>query len=409
MSGQLFARVAIGPDHPKWEAAVTRPSPLYQRPHDVRGPFWRDYNRIIHCRAYRRLKHKTQVFFAAQNDHLCTRIEHVNHVAAVSETIATELGLNVVLARAIAVGHDLGHAPFGHDGERVLSRLLADHGGDRFWHERNSLWFADRIETLEDPEGWARNLCLTYAVRDGMICHCGEVEPECLTPRDEVIDLYQIPEAGGTPPFTWEGCVVRLADKLAYLGRDLEDARLLGILDQEQDHQLQAILGEATGTGAPPGITNTAILHELILDLCRESRPEHGLRLSSRHQELLRRLQAFSDEHIYGHERLEYYRGYAALVLESLFDLLIRQYDGAGTAARVDRARTRFPQLMGVFAAWLVQYAGADDQEKERQRWANPPVYRLDQVGEYGRCVVHFLSGMTDAFALKTFAEVTTF
>lgn len=408
MSGQVFARVATGPDSPKWEAAVTRPSPFYQRPHDVRGPFWRDYNRIIHCRAYRRLKHKTQVFFAPQNDHLCTRIEHVNHVAAVSETIATELGLNVVLARAIAVGHDLGHAPFGHDGERILSRLLADHGGDRFWHERNSLWFADRIETLEDPEGWARNLCLTYAVRDGMICHCGEVEHEDLTPRDEVIDLYQIPEAGGTPPFTWEGCVVRLADKLAYLGRDLEDARLLGILDREQERQLQAILAEAMGA-PPPGVTNTAILHELILDLCRESRPEHGLRLSARYQELLRRLQAFSEAHVYNHERLEYYRGYAALVLESLFDLLIRQYDGAGTAARVDQAKTRFPQLMGVFAAWLVQYAGADDQEKERQRWANPRVYRLDQVGEYGRCVTHFLSGMTDTFALRAFAEVTAF
>jgi dGTPase len=150
-------------------------------------------------------------------------------------------------------------------------------------------------------------------------------------------------------------------------------------------------------------------LHELILDLCHQSRPDLGLRLSDHHRELLRRLQAFSEEHIYRHERLEYYRGYAALVLESLFDLLIRQYDGIGMTTRVNQARARFPQLMGVFAAWLVQYAGADDQEKERQRWANPQVYRLEDEQDYRRCAIHFLSGMTDAFALKTFAEVTTF
>jgi len=123
-----------------------REYPLYGRKDDTRNDFVRDYNRILHCLAYRRLKHKTQVFFAPDNDHICTRIEHVNHVTAISNTISKALGLNTDLTNAIAIGHDIGHTPFGHDGEKILREISEKETRQSFWHEKNSLWFADNIE-----------------------------------------------------------------------------------------------------------------------------------------------------------------------------------------------------------------------------------------------------------------------
>lgn len=219
--GKLF-EVRMCEANPKWAEAVRREFPLYSRENDIRSEFERDYTRIIHSRAYRRLKHKTQVFFATRNDHICTRIEHVNHVASISRTISRSWGLNTELAEAIAVGHDLGHAPFGHEGEKILNGLAKKHLGEQFWHEKNSLRFVDLLETLPDPKGFEGNLDLTYAVRDGIICHCGEVDDKALFPRSEPIDLHGIEDPSQHAPFTWEGCVVKVADKIAFLGRDIE-------------------------------------------------------------------------------------------------------------------------------------------------------------------------------------------
>jgi dGTPase len=113
MTDKKFAPVAAAPDRPRWEDLLRRQKELYSRPDDVRSEFARDYTRILHSYAYRRLKHKTQVFFNIDNDHICTRMEHVLHVESVSSTIASSLGLNAELTKAIAMGHDLGHAPFG--------------------------------------------------------------------------------------------------------------------------------------------------------------------------------------------------------------------------------------------------------------------------------------------------------
>ena len=120
---------AMNKDNPKYNDCIERESQLYERKGDFRTPFMRDYNRIIFTTAYRRLKHKTQVFFAPDNDHICTRAEHVNLVESISYTIAYQLGLNTELTRAISAGHDLGHAPFGHGGEKILSSL--SNGTDR--------------------------------------------------------------------------------------------------------------------------------------------------------------------------------------------------------------------------------------------------------------------------------------
>ena len=197
----------------KWKQSIKRETEIYARNNDIRSEFERDYTRLLHCQAYRRLKHKTQVFFAPHNDHICTRMEHVSHVASVSSTIAKYLGLNDTLTSTIAIGHDIGHAPFGHHGEDCLNNLLEQKKGanapKKFWHERNSLFFADYIETLQDPNGIEQPLNLTYAVRDGLICHCGEIDQQGIKPRKEAIDLYSMKRPGFIQPFTWEGCVVK--------------------------------------------------------------------------------------------------------------------------------------------------------------------------------------------------------
>ncbi|HEX2925104.1 MAG TPA: HD domain-containing protein, partial [Ruminiclostridium sp.] len=136
-----FADVAMVESNLKYSAAVSRKKAIYGRKDDIRSDFYRDYTRILHSTAYRRLKHKTQVFFATHNDHVCTRIEHVNHVASISYIISKALNLNFELANAIATGHDVGHTPFGHQGESVINKIVQNDKIDTFWHERNSIFF----------------------------------------------------------------------------------------------------------------------------------------------------------------------------------------------------------------------------------------------------------------------------
>ena len=133
-----LARVATVPESGKWKAATARQHTLYQKEGDIRTPFGRDFTRILHSTAYRRLKHKTQVFFSPGNDHISTRIEHVNYVESVASTICEYMGLNVELARAIAIGHDLGHPPFGHHGEKVLNDIVRD---EKLWSGQNGQYY----------------------------------------------------------------------------------------------------------------------------------------------------------------------------------------------------------------------------------------------------------------------------
>ena len=148
-----FKSVAANSNNPNWDNMIKREGNLYKRENDIRSDFERDYTRILHCNAYRRLKHKTQVFFSPKSDHVCTRIEHVNYVESISNTIASYLGLNTQLTRAIATAHDMGHSPFGHKGEVVLNEICKRDIGTTFWHEKNGVHFVDDIELLEDDKG----------------------------------------------------------------------------------------------------------------------------------------------------------------------------------------------------------------------------------------------------------------
>ncbi len=172
----------------------------------LRSPFQRDRDRIVHTRAFRRLKHKTQVFVAPEGDHYRTRLTHTIEVTQISRTVARALGLNEDLTEAIGLGHDLGHPPFGHIGEAVLDRCLTERFGRGFRHFEHSLRVVERLER----EGAGLNL--DQRVRDGILCHSGRA------PR----------------PATLEGRIVRLVDRVAYLNHDIDDALRAGVLAQER-------------------------------------------------------------------------------------------------------------------------------------------------------------------------------
>lgn len=404
-----FSKVAAVEGNEKWDLLVKRETGIYQRDSDIRSEFWRDYNRILHCTAYRRLKHKTQVFFATQNDHICTRIEHVNHVAAVSVTLCQRLGLNTELAIAIATGHDLGHPPFGHEGEKILQKIVSGFSGERFWHEKNSLWFVDKLETLPGPDGYEHNLNLTYAVRDGIITHCGEVDENAIFPRQEYLPLEKMTYANQYQPFTWEGCIVKIADKISYLGRDIEDALTLQILSSQQINELKEMLGEVLGTGDINfrEINNTVLMHRFMMDLCQNSNPDAGIRFSEEHLRLINLIKKFNYENIYYHPRLEVFKKYAELVIQSIFDFLAGMYCSKETINELKKVQPSFPLLAGYFIDWLYKYSTC--RHEVETKYANQIVYDIENEVDYKRAIVDYISGMTDSFAIKVFHELTGF
>jgi dGTPase len=183
----------------------------------LRTPFQRDRDRIVHCKAFRRLKHKTQVFVAPSGDHYRTRLTHTLEVTGVSRTVARALALNEDLTEAIGLGHDLGHTPFGHVGEHALDRCLKERFGTGFRHYEQSLRVVDSLER----DG--RGLNLTEPVRDGIVSHSGR----------------------SAEPATHEGKIVRLVDRVAYINHDIDDAVRAGVLaPADLPAEPIAILGE---------------------------------------------------------------------------------------------------------------------------------------------------------------------
>lgn len=426
---QRFSKVRMDENNPKWKQAKKREIELYSRNNEIRTDFERDYTRILHSQAFRRLKHKTQVFFAPHNDHICTRMEHVMHVASVASTIAKTLGLNEQLAMSIGMGHDIGHAPFGHHGEDCLNKLLEQKEGHnapkKFWHERNSLFFADFIETLPDPNGVEQPLNLTYAVRDGLICHCGEIDQQGIHPREDAIDLYSMKRPGFIQPYTWEGTVVKIADKIAYLGRDIEDARSYHILDMSSYRQLREIVGSTLGferKGAHAlrsgkAVNTTVLINDLIVDLCDQSSPEKGLCFSDEYFKFILELKKFNFACIYNHWRLQEFAIYAENVISTIFRTLKRTKIYAETG-RVSQALKYYPKLCSTFEDWLIKYTAYQPYIIEKHsfvdrksilKYNTKPVFDLHDEESYTKCIIEYISGMTDQFAIQVYEEIITF
>ena len=352
------------------EAFMSRQRP---REEDSRGPYYRDTTAIIHSSPFRRLKHKTQVFFAPSNDHICTRMEHVLHVASIASSICRPLGLDSELAWAIGMGHDLGHTPFGHVGERIISTLSEERGLGRFEHEVNSLRVVD---FLADH---GRGLNLTYAVRDGIVCHNGENLRMRIKPTFQIRDLEGITEREGLIPATYEGAVVRFSDSIAYLGRDYEDAYRLGLL---KGKSLPDIVRKRLGE------TNSEIINTLVQDIISGASEEEGIGFSEDVFEAVEAFSAFNYENIYRSEILNGYTRYFTRLLRLVTDYLEELYSSYG----LDRK--------GYISEHNMLAAGFCNHIQDMY-----PRY-IEHEGSDRRMIIDYVAGMTDNFTLDCANEI---
>ncbi len=398
-----FEEASANKNNPKWNKIISREEEIYTRPNELRSNFERDYNRIVHTNAYRRLKHKTQVFFSPKNDHICTRIEHVNHVESISYTIANYLGLNTELTKAIAVAHDIGHSPFGHKGEHELSEIAKKDLGYPLWHEKSGLHFVDNIELLEDERSNTFNLNLTYAVRDGIISHCGEVDQNGIKPREEAIDLNVYTMPNQYAPYTWEGCVVKVADKISYIGRDIEDAISLNLLDEEQKDELSNII-ETTGFD---NLNNSIIIHELIQDLCANSNLETGITLSDNYFSMLNKIKQFNYKNIYLCKRMNATNRYFHLVINEIYETLKQCYNGSKTKEELKKMKRFYPMTTQGFMEWIEKYWNLTNREETNYR--NKVIYFIERKEDYLRAILDYITGMTDNYAIELYNEIISF
>jgi len=272
-----------------------------------------DADRILHSRAYTRYIDKTQVFYMVENDHITHRVLHVQLVSKVGRTIGRFLRLNEDLIEAIALGHDIGHPPFGHDGERILSKLCTENGLPPFMHNIQSVFFLENIE--RGGRGWN----LTLQTLDGIMCHDGEVHDRVLAPEGEKnFDIFdtQMRDKLQDPkldliPMTLEGCLVRCADTVAYIGRDIEDAIELQLIERNDiPARVRHGLGDTNGT----------IVYELVADLIANSMGKNAIAFSPDVSELLVLLKKFNYERIYLNPKIKQQTHLIENCYKSLFD-----------------------------------------------------------------------------------------
>ncbi len=286
-----------------------------------RPPFALDRDRIIYSGAFRRYTGKTQVVYFASmlDEQLSSRSIHTISVAQIARTIGRLLNLNVDLIEAISLGHDLGHPPFGHDGEKYLSEVSEKYGIKRFHHNIQSLRVVDVI--AKNGQG----LNLTFQVREGLLSHDGEVHNQKLIPQvsKTEIDLHEFIEAkeSGTiasmTPMTMEGCVVRITDTIAYIGQDIEDAIRIGLITRDQiPKECSEILGNNNG----------AIIESLVQDVVENSFEKNYICFSEKISDALYKLKSFNYKYIYkskelkiNHQRIK--RGFEILFKQFVEDI----------------------------------------------------------------------------------------
>jgi dGTPase len=278
-----------------------------------RQNFSLDADRILHSLAYSRYIDKTQVFYLIKNDHITHRVLHVQLVSKIARTIGRILRLNEDLIEAIALAHDIGHTPFGHDGEKFLTEISKIHGLGPFFHNVQSVRFLEKIE--RKGKGWN----LTLQVLDGILCHDGEVHSQALTPKtDKNFQTFDMEMRGKEEmpsidilPMSLEGCVVRMADTISYVGRDIEDAIRLGLIERnELPSDSCRILGNTNGT----------IVYTLVEDLVTHSLDKPYACFSPEVGEALRGLKQFNQNRIYMSEKVKKQTPKIKLMFKMLFE-----------------------------------------------------------------------------------------
>lgn len=276
-----------------------------------------DTDRILHSLSYSRYIDKTQVFYLIKNDHITHRVLHVQLVSKIARTVGRLLRLNEDLIEAIALGHDIGHTPFGHDGERILSDLCEEYGIGKFLHNIQSVMSLQNIE--RKGKGWN----LSLQVLDGILTHDGELHSQALEPqKDKNFDILEdemrrkkYDPSLDLLPMTLEGCVVRMSDTISYIGRDIEDAIRLGLIEREDiPEDCKKILGETNGT----------IVYTLVEDLIKNSLDKASVCFSSQVGEALKTLKKFNENSIYRNSKVkdQYFK------VQLMFKLLFEKYLG---------------------------------------------------------------------------------
>lgn len=296
-----------------------------EKPCDIRPAYQRDRDRILHSKSFRRLKHKTQVFLAPEGDHYRTRLTHTLEVSQIARTIAKSLKLNEDLTEAIALGHDLGHTPFGHSGEEVLNQICPD----GFAHYKQSVRVVERLEK------GGKGLNLTWEVRDGIKNH----------------------RTSGHP-FTLEGAVVRLSDKIAYINHDIDDA-IRAKLFTEQD--LPAVYTDVLGCSVRERLN--LMIHDIIF--CSQGQPE--IMMSPGMEEAMKGLRSWMFEHVYSSE-----------------------------VPKAEEAKAQ--QLIVFLYEYYCRHVGRLPMEYQ--------VMMNEQGEKKERVVCDYIAGMSDRYAIDTFREL---
>ena len=260
---------------------------------DFRAPFSRDVDRILYSLAFQRYMDKTQVFSFKENDHLTKRMIHVLYVSKIARTIGRALGLNEDLIEAGALGHDLGHTPFGHVGEAILNEISLKAGCGYFNHNVHS------VRLLMNIENYGKGKNITLQTLDAILCHNGELVQGLYKPvnktKEEFLAEYEntYKDKDGCKrliPMTLEGCVVRISDLIAYLGRDIDDAVRMNLLTWEDvPKSVTDVLGKS----------NKEIVNSIILDVINESKDKNYIKLSNKVYEAIKNLKNFNYENIY--------------------------------------------------------------------------------------------------------------
>ncbi|NMA85721.1 MAG: deoxyguanosinetriphosphate triphosphohydrolase [Tissierellia bacterium] len=300
---------------------------VYEEKCTMRTDFLRDRDRIIHSKSFRRLKHKTQVFIAPEGDHYRTRLTHTLEVAQISRTLARSLGLNEDLVEAIALGHDLGHTPFGHTGEKVLNKLHSK----GFRHNEQSIRVVDYLEHSEKRTG----LNLSYEVKDGILNHTGKGKPETL-----------------------EGHVVRIADRIAYINHDIDDA-IRGNIIKDSDIPLDCIniLGGTHGER----------INTMILDVVNNSLGKKEISMSEEIKYYTKKLRDFMFNRVYLNSIAKKEEKKAIYIIEEIYNYYYNNLE--------------------------------ELPEEHRKLYKDKNISKEDIICDY-------IAGMTDRFAVNLFKEL---
>ncbi len=337
---------------------------------DLRSPFWRDADRIVHSLSYSRYSDKTQVFSFNDNDHISRRMTHVQLVSKVARTIGRMLNLNEDLIEAGALGHDIGHAPLGHFGEACLNDISIRELGEFFGHNIQGV----RSFMYIDRKGEGSNLSIQ--VLDAVLCHNGEIVEGMYKPRkktkeeflEEYNNCYIDKEVSKKlVPMTLEGCVVRISDIIGYIGRDIEDAIEIGALKREE---LPSNITDVLGS------TNSEIINSIIIDIVNNSYDKPYIKMSDNIYHALMELKDFNYKNIYSKamtkEQNEYYK--------KGFELLYKKY--------------------------------LEDVENNNKSSDIYKDFLHDKIDEYlnntnhKRMVIDYIAGMTDEYFFRKYKEV---